>query len=45
LMVAYGKFQELPVIQAKAEQYKQVAREFDSDEDPLFILPYGHNCH
>lgn len=39
LMVAYGKFQELPVIQAKAEQYKQIAREFDSDEDPLFILP------
>lgn len=39
LMVAYGKFQELPVIQAKAEQYKQLVRDFDSDEAPLFILP------
>ncbi len=46
LMVAYGKFQELPIIQQKAEQYKQIAREFDSDEDPLFILPYGYDgCH
>lgn len=39
LMVAYGKFQELPTIQAKADQYKQIAREFDSDEAPLYILP------
>lgn len=39
LMVAYGKFQELPIIQGKADQYKQIVREFDSDEDPLFILP------
>lgn len=42
LMVAYGKFQELPIIQQKAEQYKEVARNFDADEDPLFILPYGY---
>jgi hypothetical protein len=41
LMVAYGKFQELPIIQQKAEQYKEIARDFDSDEDPLFILPYS----
>lgn len=39
LMVAYGKFQELPVIQAKADQYKQLVREFDSDEEPLYLLP------
>lgn len=39
LMVAYGKFQELPIIQKKAEEYKQLVREFDSDEAPLFILP------
>ena len=43
LMVAYGKFQELPIIQQKAEQYRQVAREFDADEDPLFILPSGYD--
>jgi hypothetical protein len=43
LMVAYGKFQELPIIQAKADQYKQLVREFDSDEAPLFILP-GNHC-
>lgn len=41
LMVAYGKFQELPLIQQKAEQYKEIARDFDADEDPLFILPTG----
>jgi hypothetical protein len=43
LMVAYGKFQELPIIQQKAEQYKTVAREFDADEDPLFLLPGSIN--
>lgn len=42
LMVAYGKFQELPIIQQKAEQYKEIARDFDADEDPLFILPRGY---
>jgi len=42
LMVAYGKFQELPIIQAKADQYKQLVREFDSDESPLYILPRGY---
>lgn len=39
LMIAYGKFQELPIIAAQAEKYKQIVRDFDSDEDPLFILP------
>lgn len=39
LMMAYGKFQELPMIDVKAQQYKQIVREFDSDEEPLFILP------
>jgi hypothetical protein len=46
LMVAYGKFQELSIIQGKADQYKAIARDFDSDEDPLFILPEGYGrCH
>ena len=39
LMIAYGKFQELPIIQQKAEQYKIIARDFDADEAPLYILP------
>jgi hypothetical protein len=43
LMVAYGKFQELPIIQGKADQYKAIVRDFDSDEDPMFILPCGYN--
>lgn len=42
LMVAYGKFQELPVIAAKAAEYKTIVREFDSDEAPMFILPEGN---
>lgn len=41
LMVAYGKFQELPIIQGKADQYKEIVRDFDSDEAPLYILPEG----
>lgn len=41
LMVAYGKFQELPVIQGKADQYKEIVRDFDADEAPMFILPQG----
>lgn len=46
LMVAYGKFQELPFIQAKADQYKTIARDFDVDEDALFLLPSGYDsCH
>lgn len=43
LMVAYGKFQELPIIQGKADQYKAIVRDFDSDEDPLFLLPSGYD--
>lgn len=44
LMIAYGKFQELPQIQQKADQYKQIAREFNGDEGPFYILPdIGHN--
>lgn len=45
LMVAYGKFQELPIIQQKADQYKQIAREFDADEEPLYILPVSSEYH
>lgn len=39
LCVAYGKFQELQIVKPIADQYKQIVREFDNDEAPLFILP------
>lgn len=39
LCVAYGKFQEMQVIEGKAQQYKAIVRDFDSDEAPLYILP------
>lgn len=45
LMVAYGKFQELPIIQGKADQYKAICRDFDADEDPLFLLPSGYDSY
>ena len=45
LMIAYGKFQELPIIQQKAEQYKTIARDFDADEAPLYILPNSGARH
>lgn len=46
LCVAFGKFPELQVIKPLADQYKQIVREFDNDEEPFFLLPdmtpYGH---
>jgi hypothetical protein len=39
LCVAYGKFQELQVIEGKAQMYKAIVRDFDNDEAPLYILP------
>lgn len=43
LMIAYGKFSELPNISAKALEYKTLVRDFDSDETPLSILPENYN--
>lgn len=39
LCVAFGKFEQLPTIKGMADQYKQIVREFDNDEEPFFILP------
>lgn len=39
LCVAYGKFEELKTIKPLADSYKEIARDFDDDEEPLFILP------
>jgi hypothetical protein len=45
LMVAYGKFEQLPAIAERAAKYKEVARDFDADEAPLFILPSSYEYH
>lgn len=39
LCVAFGKFTEFQTIKPLADQYKQIVRDFDSDEAPLYILP------
>lgn len=39
LCVAFGKFEELKTIKPLADQYKQIVREFDNDEEPFFLLP------
>lgn len=39
LCVAYGKFQELQIIEPKAQMYKKIVQDFDSDEAPMYILP------
>ena len=39
LCVAFGKFEELKTIRPMAESYKQIVREFDNDEEPLYLLP------
>ncbi len=39
LCVAFGKFEEFKTIKPLADSYKQIVREFDNDEEPLFILP------
>lgn len=44
LALAYGKFQELQFLEGKAREYKDIVKNFDSDEAPLFILPEGYNC-
>jgi len=42
LCVAYGKFQELQVIKPMADNYKNIVRDFDSDEAELYILPENY---
>lgn len=42
MCVAFGKFEELKTIKPLADQYKQIVREFDNDEAPLFILPENY---
>lgn len=39
LCVAFGKFEQLPAIKGMADEYKKIVREFDNDEEPLYILP------
>lgn len=39
LCIAYGKFEEFKTIKPLADSYKQIVREFDNDEEPLYILP------
>lgn len=39
LCVAFGKFEELKIIKPLADQYKQIVREFDNDEEPFYLLP------
>ena len=43
LCIAFGKFEEFKTIKPLADEYKKIVREFDNDEEPLFILPYGQN--
>lgn len=40
LALAFGKFQEYTVLEAKAQEYKEIVRQFDNDDAPLFVLPY-----
>lgn len=46
LCVAFGKFEQLPIIKGMADEYKKLVREFDNDEEPFYLLPdmtsYGH---
>lgn len=39
LCVAFGKFEQLPMIKGMADEYKKIVREFDNDESPFFLLP------
>lgn len=41
LCVAFGKFEELARIEGRADKYKQIVREFDNDEEALYVLPEG----
>ena len=39
LLIDVGNTERLKIIAPKAREYKQIVREFDNDEAPLFILP------
>ncbi len=39
LCIAFGKFEEFKTIKPLADEYKKIVREFDNDEEPLYILP------
>lgn len=39
LCIAFGKFEEFKTIKPLADEYKQIVRDFDNDEAPLFVLP------
>lgn len=39
LCIAFGKFQEFQTIKPLADEYKRLVRDFDSDEEPFFLLP------
>lgn len=43
LCIAFGKFEEFKTIKPLADEYKKIVREFDNDEEPLFILPDSWN--
>jgi len=49
LCIAFGKFEEYKMIGPLAQQYKQIVREFDNDEEPFYLLPdmtaYNGGCH
>lgn len=49
LCIAYGKFEEFKTIKPLADSYKEIVRNFDNDEEPLFILPdmapYDGDCY
>lgn len=38
----YGKFQELQTIKMLADEAKKIVTEFDNDEEPMYLLPYGY---
>jgi len=44
LALADGRFQEYQILDAKAQQYKEIVRYFDNDEEPLYMLPEGPIC-
>ncbi len=39
LCIAFGKFEQLPIIKGMADEYKKLVREFDNDEEPFYLLP------
>lgn len=44
LAIFKGKMEMIPILKAKADESLEVAESFDSDEEPLFILPDISKC-